>query len=151
MATETIDTHADAFQIGLTADPIDVAGILGRMTDGRAGGIDLFLGTTRDEQSTDGRRLIALDYDAYPEMAIRKMHDLVARAAERWPIVRAAIVHRTGRVPVGQASVLIAVATPHRADSFEACRWLIDTLKQEVPIWKQEIWADGSASWVHPT
>jgi molybdopterin synthase catalytic subunit len=72
------------------------------------------------------------------------------RARDRWPIARLALLHRTGRVGLGEPSVIIAVATPHRAESFEACRWLIDTLKAEVPIWKKEVWGDGSGSWVHP-
>ena len=118
--------------------------------DPRAGGIDVFLGTTRAERSSEGRELVALDYEAYPEMALSQMRDLARRARERWPIVRLAIVHFVGRVPLAEPSVLIAVSTPHRAEAFEACRWLIDMLKAEVPIWKREVWADGATTWVDP-
>jgi molybdopterin synthase catalytic subunit len=118
--------------------------------DDEAGGVDLFLGTTRAETHPDGRTLVALDYEAYVEMAIKQMHDLAARARQRWPIRRLVLLHRVGRVDVGEASVLIAVSCPHRAEAFESCRFLIDTLKAEVAIWKKEVWADGSGTWVHP-
>lgn len=127
---------------------IDVAGVLRFVADPRAGGVDVFLGTTRAETSADGRQLLALDYEAYPEMALARMRDLAAGAAARWPVVKLALLHRVGRVGLAEPSVVIAVATPHRGDAFEACRWLIDTLKAEVPVWKKEVWADGSTSWV---
>ena len=136
--------------IRLTAQPLDVAAAVAFVSDGRAGGIDVFLGTTRAETSPDGRELVALDYEAYEQMATEQLRDLARRAREQWPVVKLALLHRTGRVAVGQPSVLIAVATPHRAESFEACRWLIDTLKKDVAIWKKEVWADGSGTWVHP-
>jgi len=79
-------------------------------------------------------------------MAKQQMRDLARRARQRWPIVRLALLHRVGRVPLTQPSVLIAVSTPHRAEAFEACRWLIDTLKSEVTIWKKEIWDDGAGN-----
>ena len=120
------------------------------VTDPRAGGIDVFLGTTRAERNAAGQDLLALDYEAYAEMAVGRMRQLAATARERWPVVRLALLHRTGRVPVAEPSVVIAVACPHRGDAFAACRWLIDALKADVPIWKQEVWADGSATWVHP-
>ena len=115
--------------------------------DPAAGGIDVFIGTTRAERHADGRELVALDYEAYPEMALSQMRELARRARERWPVVRLALLHRVGRVAVGQPSVVVAVACPHRGEAFEACRWLIDTLKAEVPIWKKEVWADGSGTW----
>jgi molybdopterin synthase catalytic subunit len=136
--------------IRLTAQPLDVAAAVAFVSDGRAGGIDVFLGTTRAETSPDGRELVALDYEAYEQMATEQLRDLARRAREQWPVVKLALLHRTGRVAVGEPSVLIAVATPHRAESFEACRWLIDTLKKDVAIWKKEVWADGSGTWVHP-
>jgi molybdopterin synthase catalytic subunit len=110
----------------------------------------VFLGTTRAETAPDGRQLLALDYDAYPEMAVAQLHRLVAAARGRWPVTKAAVLHRLGRVAVGEPSVIIAVSTPHRADAFEACRFLIDQLKVDVPIWKQEIWDVGGGTWVHP-
>jgi len=119
------------------------------VTDGRAGGIAVFLGTTRAEARPDGVELTALDYEAYPEMASRQLEDLAARARARWPILRLALLHRTGRVALGEPSVLIAVSTPHRSEAFDACRWLIDTLKAEAAIWKKEVWEDGKGTWVN--
>jgi len=120
------------------------------VTDPRAGGIDIFLGTTRQERSADRRELLALDYEAYEQMAIDQMRKLACAARGKWPIVKLAILHRVGRVALGEPSVIIAVASPHRAESFDACRFLIDELKKEVTIWKKEVWADGSQTWVHP-
>jgi molybdopterin synthase catalytic subunit len=137
-------------QVALSAEPLSVDRALASVTDGRAGGIDVFLGTTRAERNAAGRELVALDYEAYAEMAEQQLRDLARRARERWPVLRLALLHRTGRVPVGEPSVLIAVATPHRGEAFEACRWLIDTLKAEVAVWKKEVWADGTGTWVHP-
>jgi len=136
--------------IAVSSQPLDVAAAVAHVTDALAGGIDLFLGTTRQEQAEGGRQLLALDYEAYQEMALKQMQDLARRARARWPIVRLALLHRVGRVALGEPSVIIAVATPHRADAFEACRFLIDELKKDVAIWKKEIWADGSMTWVHP-
>lgn len=113
------------------------------------GGIDLFLGTTRPEISPDGRALLALDYEAYPEMAIKEMHALAKRVREQYPVARLAILHRIGRVPVRQASVVIGVSTPHRAEAFAATKFLIDQLKVSVPIWKKEIWDAGDGTWVN--
>ena len=136
--------------ITISPQPLDVATAVAFATDGRAGGIDIFLGTTRAETSSDGRELVALDYEAYEEMAGRQLQDLARRAREQWPIVKLALLHRVGRVAIGEPSVIIAVSTPHRADSFAACKWLIDALKKDVAIWKKEVWADGTGTWVHP-
>ena len=92
--------------------------------------------------------LVALDYEAYADMAAAQLRDLAGRARARWPVERLALLHRTGRVGLAAPSVLVAVSTPHRGEAFEACRWLIDTLKAEAAIWKKEVWADGSSSWV---
>ncbi len=127
-------------RIALVSDPIEVGAVLEFVTAAQAGGVNAFLGTTRAETGPDGRQLTALDYEAYAEMAQQQMHDLASRAREQWPIIRLALLHRVGRVPLGEPSVLIAVSTPHRAEAFEACRWLIDTLKAQVTIWKKEIW-----------
>ncbi len=136
--------------ITLTPDALSVAAAVAFVTDPAAGGIDVFLGTTRAETSVDGRQLLALDYDAYPEMAVAQLQRLVTTAREKWPVTRAAVLHRLGRVAVGEPSVVIAVSTPHRGDAFAACRFLIDQLKVDVPIWKQERWDDGTGTWVHP-
>jgi molybdopterin synthase catalytic subunit len=136
--------------IGLMPYALNAATAVAFVTAPAAGGIDVFLGTTRAEQNADGRDLVALDYEAYAEMASSQLHDLAKRVRERWPVLSLALLHRVGRVAVGEPSVLIAVSTPHRGEAFEACRWLIDTLKRDVAIWKKEVWADGSSTWVQP-
>ena len=134
--------------IHLTNQPIDTQALLLQATSPAAGAIVLFLGTTREQ--TDGRQTVALEYEAYIDMAERKLAELEAAARERWPLVECLIEHRLGRVPAGEASVVIAVSAPHRREAFAAGEWLIDTLKQQVPIWKREQWADGTMEWVHP-
>ena len=136
--------------IQLHAEPIDVGPVVQFVTDEQAGGIAVFLGTTRAEAASPDRQLAALDYEAYPEMALRQMRQLAQQARQRWPVRRVAILHRTGRVLLGEPSVIIAVSTPRRADAFDACRWIIDALKADVAIWKKEIWEDGTQSWVQP-
>lgn len=134
--------------IRLTRELIDADDLLQRVTRPEAGAVVLFLGTTRE--MTDGRRTVTLDYEAYDGMAEKKLAELEAEARSRWSLVECVIVHRLGRVPLAEASVAIAVSTPHRADAFAAGQWLIDMLKRDVPIWKQEHWADGASEWVHP-
>ena len=134
--------------ISLTHSPIDPAAVLAQVASNDAGGVVLFLGTTRE--FTRGRQTASLDYECYPEMAQAKLAELEAQARERWPIVHCSIVHRLGRLELGEASIAIAVSAPHRQAAFEAGKWLIDTIKEEVPIWKQENWTDGTSEWVHP-
>ncbi len=134
--------------IQLTDEPIIPADVLASVQADDAGAIVLFLGTTRRE--TDGRPTGSLDYEAYPEMARLKLAELEGEARRRWPIISCAIVHRLGHLEIGEASVAIAVSSPHRDGAFAAGQWLIDTLKQVVPIWKRENWADGESQWVHP-
>ena len=113
------------------------------------GGIAIFVGTTR--RMTGGRETETLFYESHDSMAHSECMRLARKAAEKWPVLRVVIWHRTGLVPVGEASVIIGVATAHRAPAFEACRYLIDTLKEDVPIWKREHFTDGSTEWVEPT
>jgi molybdopterin synthase catalytic subunit len=134
--------------VQLVQEQIDVAGLLSMAQQPEAGAVVLFLGTTR--QFTAGRETRELHYDAYREMAERELEKLEAEARRRWSLVECAIVHRLGLVPLAEASVAIVVSSPHRDAAFEAGRWLIDTLKDSVPIWKQERWADGAVEWVHP-
>jgi molybdopterin synthase catalytic subunit len=135
------------------ANPLDAGRAVQFVTSPDAGGIALFLGTTRAEaRSGDGTPLVSLDYEAYDAMALRQLNDLASRARAKWPmILRLAVLHRVGRVGLGEPSVCIAVSTPHRAEAFEVCRWLIDTLKAEVAIWKKEVWQDGGGTWVDPS
>jgi molybdopterin synthase catalytic subunit len=134
--------------IRLTNQPIDPAAVLAAVASPEAGAVVLFCGTTR--AITDGRRTNSLDYECYEAMALREMAQLERTARDRWPLLGVAIVHRTGRVEIGETSVAVAVSTAHRAAAFEAGQWLIDTLKEIVPIWKKENWADGTSDWVHP-
>jgi len=134
--------------IKLTTDPIDAGAVLQLVSSPNAGAVVLFLGTTREV--TGERRTLWLDYECYADMAQRKLAELEAQARSRWPLVACAILHRLGRVEIGESSVAIAVSSPHRRAAFEAGQWLVDTLKEVVPIWKHEHWADGSSEWVHP-
>ena len=138
----------DTDWILLTPDPLDPAAAIAFVTDPAAGGIDLFLGITRAATDPAQGELVALDYDAYPEMAHAQIRTLVAEARARWPICKCAVLHRTGRVALGQASVIIAVSCPHRGAAFDACRYLIDALKAIAPIWKNDIYAGGTR-WHH--
>jgi molybdopterin synthase catalytic subunit len=134
--------------IRLTPEPIDVTPLLERAARPEAGAVVLFLGISRE--FTAGRRTASLSYEAYHEMAERELARLEAEARDRWPLVECAIVHRLGVVPISEASVAVVVSSPHRNAAFDAGRWLIDTLKQSAPIWKQETWSDGNTEWVHP-
>jgi molybdopterin synthase catalytic subunit len=134
--------------VELTEAPIDYAALTERVRDERAGAVCLFLGTVRSR--TGERQTAALEYEAYPSMARAKLAELEAEARRRWPIIEAILVHRVGHLDPGEVSVAVAVSCPHRREAFEACAWLIDTLKEVVPIWKKEQWADGTEEWVHP-
>lgn len=132
----------------LTNTPIDTAALLEAARHPEAGAIVLFLGTTRE--LTAGRQTVALSYEAYREMAERRLAELETEARRRWPVIECRIVHRLGVVPPTESSVAIVVSTAHRADAFAAGQWLIDSLKHDVPIWKREQWSDGTTEWVHP-
>jgi molybdopterin synthase catalytic subunit len=128
---------------------IDTAGALARIKHGEDGAAVVFEGVVRNQ--TRGRRTLYLDYEAYEEMALAEMEKLAEQALKQFAVRDVALVHRLGRLEIGEASVLIVVASAHRAAAFDACRWLIDTLKRTVPIWKKEyfedgaVWADGEA------
>jgi molybdopterin synthase catalytic subunit/molybdopterin converting factor small subunit len=131
----------------LVRDWIDVAAIAGAIKAGADGAVCVFDGIVRD--NTRGRRTVHLDYEAYEEMALKQMRALRLEAMATFGVREVAIVHRLGRMVVGETSVLIVVASAHRGAGFDACRWVIDTLKKTVPIWKREqfvdgaVWADG--------
>jgi molybdopterin synthase catalytic subunit len=139
MADDTID-------IRLVNTAINVQALIDFVTCPEAGGIDVFIGTTRAENDPKHGSLKLLDYSAYPEMALKELHKLADEAKRRWSTTRIALTHRLGPVAVGEASIVIAVSCSHRADAFAACRYLIDTLKETVPIWKKEVY-DASARW----
>jgi len=128
---------------GLTREPIEVAPLLA--TTARDGALCLFVGVVRNENG--GRAVRYLEYEAYEEMALLLLGELEAELLERFPISAVRLVHRLGRLEIGEASVVVAVSSPHRAEAFAACRHGIDTLKARVPIWKKEFYEDGSA-WI---
>jgi molybdopterin synthase catalytic subunit len=125
--------------------PIDAAAVTAAVADPATGASVTFVGTTRDHN--DGRAVTRLEYEAYPEMALVEMRKIGAVAKQRWPIARIAIVHRIGTVPLGEASVVIAVSSAHRVAAFAACHFAIDRLKEVVPIWKKEHF-DGGEVWI---
>lgn len=129
----------------IVARPIDVATVTAAVAHPAAGATATFIGTTRNHN--EGRRVIRLEYEAYPEMALAEMRKIGETVRQRWPIERIAIVHRIGIVPVGEASVAIAVSAGHRVAAFEACHFAIDRLKQIVPIWKKEHF-EGGEVWI---
>jgi molybdopterin synthase catalytic subunit len=131
--------------IQLTREPLDRNALVAAATHASAGGIVIFEGVVRD--NARGKQVRYLEYDAYPEMAEEQIRVIVAEAARRWGVEYIAVAHRFGRMEIGEASVIIVVATPHRAEAFEACRYIIDTLKTTVPIWKKEVATDGE-EWV---
>ena len=134
--------------IRLTEHEIDTAEVVRDAKSPQAGAVVLFLGTAR--RSTDGKITEALEYECYAEMAVKKLAELEDEAREQWALQECVIVHRLGRLEIGEVSVAIAVSSAHRHATFEAGRWLIDRIKEVVPIWKRECWADGTEEWVHP-
>ncbi len=131
--------------IEITTKAIDIQAVINAATSTKAGAIDVFIGTIRDNSLE--KNVVKLEYEAYDSMAILKLQELVNEASKQWPVVKAAIVHRKGILEIGDVAVVIAVSTPHRAESFAACQWIIDNLKKVVPIWKKEFYSDG-AVWV---
>jgi len=130
--------EAGVLRAELTAEPLDPAHLLSEVQAASCGGVVVFVGEVRAEPG-----LVALEYQAYGPVAREQLRAVAAEGAARWPMARIALAHRTGRLVVGEASVAIAVACPHRADAFACCRHLIDRLKEAVPIWKREVDGDG--------
>ena len=131
--------------IRLQTGPIDLSALAADARGDGDGAVSLFLGTVRNVSA--GKRVLFLEYEAYAGMAEREMEQIASDATSRFGVTRVEIVHRVGRVEIGEASVAIAVAAPHRAAAMDACRFVIDTLKTSVPIWKREHFADGAA-WI---
>lgn len=137
---------AAADWVEITTEPLSERAVARAVEDPGAGALALFSGVVRDQ--TGGRRVKFLEYEAHGPMALAKMREIGAAIRERWPTIgRLALVHRIGRLEIGESSVMIAVSSPHRAQAFEACRFAIDTLKETVPIWKKEHFEDGEV-WV---
>ena len=129
----------------VTKEPIDLSELVRYVTDPEAGAIVPFIGTTRN--NNEGRRVIALDYEAYPEMAEKELTRIGEDAKKKWPICKMAIVHRLGAVQIGEASVIIAVSSAHRDAAFAASRFAIEEIKKTVPIWKKEVF-EGGEVWI---
>jgi molybdopterin synthase catalytic subunit len=125
---------------------INVAEVLERVADGGAGGTVVFVGTVRDHHR--GKKVVGLEYEAYAPMAEAKLEEIELESRRRWPVRQMSIVHRTGRLRVGDVSVVVAVSAEHRAEAFEASRFAIESLKRTVPIWKREVTPDGKTEWV---
>jgi MoaE-MoaD fusion protein len=136
------DEAAGEGRIALVRDVIDAVSLVNAAKDGSDGAVVVFDGIVRN--NTRGRKTLHLDYEAYEEMALKQMRELAAQAKERYGVRHVTIVHRLGRLLVGETSVLIVVASAHRSHAYEASRWLIDTLKKTVPIWKKETFVDGA-------
>ncbi|MEZ4698691.1 MAG: molybdenum cofactor biosynthesis protein MoaE [Rhodothermales bacterium] len=143
---ERTESRTDTLWVCIDTAPLDIAAIAAFLPDPRVGGIDLFVGTTR--QWTGEKETVLLAYECFPAMAIKEMQRIGQAAAARWGLARVALHHRLGPVPAGEASVILGAAAAHRGDAFDACRYLIDTLKKDVPIWKKEHFADGTQEWV---
>jgi molybdopterin synthase catalytic subunit len=131
--------------IEITAGPLSPEPFLQHVRRDDSGAVALFLGVVRDNNL--GRRVLYLEYDAYPEMAERKLREVAEEALARWPITDVAIAHRTGRLEIGETSLLVAVSSPHRHDAFAACHHIVNRIKEIVPIWKKEVWEGGEA-WI---
>jgi molybdopterin synthase catalytic subunit len=135
----------DSFAI--TFAPLSLEEVYALVDHPGNGAIALMSGTVRNQ--TEGRPVVALEYQAYEPMAVKVFEQIAAEIRTQWPEVNRVVMHhRTGRLEIGEISVLVAVGCPHRSEAFAACRYAIDTLKHNAPIWKKEHWSDGSSSWV---
>jgi molybdopterin synthase catalytic subunit len=135
-------------RVALIDGPLDLESLWHEIADPDCGAHLVFVGRTR--QRTGSRRTLDLCYEAYRPMAQRELQALAVAAAQRWPLAHVVIEHRLGRVGIGEASVAVAVSSPHRGAVMESIPWIMDRLKQTVPIWKQERDEEGAAAWVHP-
>ena len=130
----------------LTRSSISVESLLATVQSPDRGGTCVFLGTVRGEED-----VTAIDYSAYDDMAVAEIERILAEAAQRWKEARVTLQHRLGLVPVGETSIGIAAAAPHRDEAFAACRYVIEEVKRRLPVWKKELHVDGSATWVDPS
>lgn len=133
----------------ITENKIDTNALIDFVQTDGAGAIDVFIGTVRNK--TSEKKVVRLEYEVYDKMALKQIESIVNQAYTQWTILKYAVVHRKGVLAIGEIAVVVAVATPHRQAAFEACKYIIDTIKENVPIWKKEIYEDGEV-WVsaHP-
>lgn len=133
----------------LTRQALDTENLAAGLQRDDAGAIVNFAGTVRADLQGE-RQLVALEYEAYEEMALKQMQAIRHRAIDAMGALDAVIAHRLGRLNLGETSIYVAVLAAHRAEGFEACRWIVDQIKTDVPIWKKDIWSDGTEAWVNP-
>ena len=135
---------------GISEEPLDIPSFVASVSGPEVGGVAVFIGTMRESAAVPGREsksVVRLDYEAHPTLAATRLEAIARAAGERWDLSRVRAVHRTGSCGLGEPTVVVACGAPHRGAALEACHWLIDELKATVPIWKREVYADGS-SWV---
>jgi molybdopterin synthase catalytic subunit len=137
---------SDSLLVFVTPEPLSVDSALAAVADPGAGGTCVFMGTVRDR--SDQGEVTGLTYEAWDDLAVRRLTEIGEELHRTWPLRRVAVLHRTGELAVGEASVVVAVSAEHRAEAFEACRRGIERLKQDVPIWKKEGLRSGEARWV---
>lgn len=131
--------------IKITEKPIDVQKVIDTATSLEAGAVNVFIGTIRN--TAHNKNVVWLEYEAYESMAISEIRKIIEEASQRWPLLGWAVSHRIGTLKPGEVAVVVAVSSPHRKQSFEACEFIIDTIKEKVPIWKKEVFEDGE-EWV---
>ena len=129
----------------ITHEPLDPAALVEAVRVDASGAVALFYGVVRNENM--GRNVQYLEYDVYPEMAIKKMHEIADEVRAKYTITGIGVLHRVGRLEIGETSLLVAVSSAHRVAAFEACHFAVDRIKQVVPIWKKEVWDDGE-EWI---
>ena len=129
----------------ITPEPLEPQRLVEHVRKDESGAVALFYGVVRDNNM--GRRVLYLEYDAYSEMAEKVMRQIAEETMERWSVTDIAIQHRTGRLEIGETSLLVAISSPHRREAFEACHALVDRFKEAVPIWKKEVW-EGGEEWI---
>ncbi|MFO0815864.1 MAG: molybdenum cofactor biosynthesis protein MoaE [Gemmatales bacterium] len=134
--------------VKLQSEPIDYQALTEAVRSTSSGAVCLFLGTVRE--FTGSQQTVALTYEAHPKLAVQLLAQVESEVHSRWPVKQVAIVHRTGRLELGEISVAIAIGCPHRAEAFAACQYAMERIKEIVPIWKEELAPDGQREWVHP-
>ena len=135
---------------GISGEPLDVSAVVASASSPECGAIGVFVGTVRSSAAAPEHTetpVVRLEYEAHPTLAAERMRAIAEDAAGKWPLERVGAWHRTGACELGEPTVVVACGSPHRADALEACRWMIDEIKATVPIWKREVYADGS-SWI---
>jgi molybdopterin synthase catalytic subunit len=135
---------------GLSAEPLDLVRVMSEASSPECGGLATFVGTVRVSPAVDqqaDKAVVRLEYEAHDDLATARLAEIGEEAVTKWDVERLVAIHRTGSCDLGEPTVVVACAAPHRADALESCRWVIDEIKATVPIWKKEVYADGSA-WV---